>query len=156
MRYVGDGLGHHGAQGCNVIDVTERKSTGRRIRHIEGRRARAHSLQLRVLGFSFFQDGDVGVGVPPESEEIFVGDERTDAGGIGICSLRSSRLQGIGPSHSQMRQRSRPAVPDDSAVVENLLKLGGGSAAISGCQVCISANVRRVEAGDICDESNLP
>ena len=31
------------------------------------------------------------------------------------------------------RQRSRPAVPDDATVVENLLKLRCGSSALSGC-----------------------
>ena len=50
-------------------------------------------MQLRVLGFGFLQDGDVGVGVFPEREEIFGGGERPDAGGIRIRSLRSSRLQ---------------------------------------------------------------
>jgi hypothetical protein len=45
-------------------------------------------LQLSVLRFGFFQDGDVGVCVFPESEEIFVGGERSDAGRIGIRSLR--------------------------------------------------------------------
>ena len=54
-----------------------------------------------------------------------------------------------------MRQRSRPAVPDDPAVVENLLKFGGGSTALSGCQVCLSAYIDRIEAGDIVDERNL-
>ena len=102
------------------------------------------------------QDGDVGVGVFPEGEEIFVGGERPDAGGIGIRSLRSSRLQGIGTSHSQMRQRSRPAVPDDAAVVEDLLELGGGGTALSGCQIRLSANIRRIEAGNIGDERDLP
>ena len=47
----------------------------------------------------------------------------------------------------QMRQRSRPAVPDDAAVVENLLKLGGGGGALSTCQVCLSAYVHMIEAG---------
>jgi hypothetical protein len=36
------------------------------------------SPQLRVLRFGFFQDGDDGVGIFPEGEEIFLG------GGIGI------------------------------------------------------------------------
>jgi hypothetical protein len=36
------------------------------------------SLQLRVLRLGFFQDGDVGVGVFPEREEILVSGERTD------------------------------------------------------------------------------
>jgi hypothetical protein len=91
------------------------------------------SLQLRVLCLGFLQDGDVGVGVFPEREEIFVGGECPYAGGIGIRSLRSSRLLGLGTSHSQMRQRSRPAVPDYAAVVENPRKLGGSRAALSGC-----------------------
>jgi len=43
-------------------------------------------LQLRVLGFGFFQDWDVRVGVFPEREEIFVGGERPDAGSVGICT----------------------------------------------------------------------
>jgi hypothetical protein len=85
-------------------------------------------LQLRVVGFGLLQDGDVRVGVFPEREEILVGGERPDAGGVGIRSLRSSRLQGVGTSHAQMRQRSRPAVPDNTAVVDNLLKLGDGIA----------------------------
>src|SRR6202022_1791480 len=91
---------------------------------------RRRLLQLRILRLGFLQDGDVGVGVFPEREEVLVGGERPDAGGIGIRALRGSRLQGIGTSHSQSRQRSRPAIPDDAAVVENLLKLGGGSAAL--------------------------
>jgi len=41
-------------------------------------------LQLRVLRLGFLQDGDVGVGVFPEGEEIFVGGERPNAGRIGI------------------------------------------------------------------------
>jgi hypothetical protein len=73
-------------------------------------------LQLRVLGFSFFQDGDIGIGVFPEGEEIFVRRERADAGGVGIRRLQLRRLQGIGASHSQMSQCSRPAIPHDAAV----------------------------------------
>jgi len=43
-------------------------------------------LQLRVLRLGFVQDGDVGVGVGvfPEREEVLVGGERPDAGGVGI------------------------------------------------------------------------
>src|SRR5208282_165335 len=112
-------------------------------------------LQLRVLRFGFSQDGDVGIGVFPEGEKISVGGKRPDAGGIGIRSLRGSRLQSVGTSYSQMRQCSCPAVPDDPAVVENLLKLGGGSTALPGCQVCLAAFIHMVEAGKIDDEWNL-
>jgi hypothetical protein len=44
-------------------------------------------LQLRVLRFGLLQDGDVGIGVFPEGEEIFVGGERTNTSSIGIRSL---------------------------------------------------------------------
>jgi hypothetical protein len=46
-------------------------------------------LQLRVLRLSFLQDGDVGIGIPPEGEKIFVGGEHPDAGSVGICTSRS-------------------------------------------------------------------
>src|SRR6202040_227174 len=113
-------------------------------------------LQLRVLRFGLLQDGDVGVGVFPEGEEIFVGGECPDAGGIGIGALRSSRLQSVRASHSQMRQRSRPAVPDKAAVVENLLKLGSGGTALSGCQIGLTPHIHCVEAGGTGGERNLP
>src|ERR1700757_2968022 len=41
-------------------------------------------FQLRVLGFGLLQDDDIGVGVLPEGEEVFVGLEGTDAGGVSI------------------------------------------------------------------------
>jgi hypothetical protein len=80
-------------------------------------------LQLRVFCLGLLQNGDVGVGVFPEREEVFVGGEGTDAGGIDVRALRSSRLRGVGASYSQMRQRSRPAVPDDAAVVDDFREL---------------------------------
>src|ERR1700731_964275 len=83
-------------------------------------------LQLGVFSFGGDEDRDVRVGTFPEREEVSVGSERPDAGGIGIRALRGSRLQGIGTREAQMRQRSRSAVHDDPAVVENLLKLSGG------------------------------
>ena len=61
------------------------------------------SLQLRVLGFCSLIDGDIGVSVFPQREEVFVGGECAYSRSIGIRSLRGSRLQRIRPSHSQMR-----------------------------------------------------
>jgi hypothetical protein len=112
-------------------------------------------LELGVLPFCFYQDGDVELGVFPEGEKISVGDPRPDTSGIGVRSLRASRLQGVGTRHSQVGQSSRPAVPDDAAVVENVLKLGGGGGALPGCQVCLSSYVRRIETGNIVDEQNF-
>ena len=112
--------------------------------------------QLRVLGLGLLEYGDVGVCVFPKSVEVFVSGKRPDAGSVGIRSLRGLRLQGIGTSHSQMRQRSRPAVPDDAAMVENLLELGGGSGALSGRKIRLPAYVHVIEAGNIVDKRNLP
>ena len=106
-------------------------------------------MQLRVLGLGLFQDGDIGVGVFPEGEEVFVSGERTHSGGISIRPLRSSGLQGVGPSHSQMRQRSRPAVPNNATVVEDLLELDGSLLALPSREIRLTAIVGRIKAGEI-------
>src|SRR5215469_2361127 len=87
-------------------------------------------LQFRVLGLGLLQDGDVGVGVFPQCEEILIGGEGASVGGVGICALRSFCLHGVGTRQAQMCQCSRSAVPDDTVVVEQLLELGG-----CGCTV---------------------
>jgi hypothetical protein len=48
--------------------------------------AYVRSLQSRVLRMGLLQDRNLRVGVLPEGEEIFVGGERPDAGGIGVRS----------------------------------------------------------------------
>jgi len=53
-----------------------------------------------------------------------------------------------------MRQGSRPAVPDDAAVVENLLEFSGGFLALANSEIRLAANVCRIKAG-IVKESNL-
>ncbi len=68
----------------------------------EVRRSQAvrHLLQLRVLGFCFFQDGDVGIGAFPEREELLVGGKGPGARGIGFGSLRSARLLPVRTGHT--------------------------------------------------------
>src|SRR5436305_8341891 len=56
--------------------------------------ARHDSLQLRVLGFSLLQDGDVGIGVFPESEEVLVG----DSGFLRVACHH------VGPTQLEMRK----------------------------------------------------
>jgi hypothetical protein len=53
-------------------------------------------LPLRVLRLGLLQDGDVGVGVFPQGEEVFVGGERPNAGGIGSNSIWSYQLPTLG------------------------------------------------------------
>src|SRR3984957_10218732 len=55
-----------------------------------------------------------------------------------------------------MRPPSRPAVPDDAAMAENLLELRGGFLALPGGQIRLAVNVSGVEAREIEDELNLP
>ena len=43
-----------------------------------------HYCNFALFRFGFFQDGDVGVGVFREREEIFVGGKRPNASGISI------------------------------------------------------------------------
>ena len=49
------------------------------------------SLQFRVLGFGLLQDGDVGVGVFPEREEILIG--RLGFGGVALHCIGSAYLE---------------------------------------------------------------
>jgi hypothetical protein len=67
----------------------------------------------------------------------------------GIGALRCFRLQRVGTRHAQTRQRSGPAIPHDRAVIENLLKFRAGSTALSACQICLPAYIRRIETGNI-------
>jgi hypothetical protein len=96
--------------------------------------ARCEFLQRRenVLLLGNSGTGKTHLALAPPSR-AFHNSRCPSAGGIGIRALRGSRLQGIGTSHAQMRQRSRPAVPDDPAVVENSLELSGSSTALPGC-----------------------
>ena len=113
-------------------------------------------LQLRVLRLGLFQDRDVGISVFPEREEIFVSSERSDAGGVGVSALRSSRLQCVRTSHAQMRQRSRPTVPNDPIVVNDFLELSGRRSGLARFEICLATYVDVIEAGEIADESDLP
>ncbi len=78
-------------------------------------------LQLRVLGFGLLQDGDVGVGIFPEGEEIFVGGEC-----FGLVA--SERIR---PAQSQARQCSRRAAPGDSTMVAQPGRVSNALAALN-------------------------
>jgi hypothetical protein len=54
-------------------------------------------MQLGVFGFCGYEDGDIGVGVFPECEEIVVGG----------TSLRCVALKGIGAGKTEVREGSR-------------------------------------------------
>jgi hypothetical protein len=58
-----------------------------------------------------------------------------DTGGIGIGSVRGLRLERVGAGDAQMREGSRPAVPYETAVVEDLLEVDRGSRAVARREV---------------------
>jgi len=72
------------------------------------------SPQFRVLGFGGFVDGDVGVGLFPEREEIFVG-------GFGFGAFACHH---VGSAQLQVRQCADGFVLHNPAMVEDFLKLG--------------------------------
>jgi hypothetical protein len=63
-------------------------------------------MKLRILRLGRDEDGNVGVGVLPEGEEIFVGGERPDAGGISIRSLRADWFTSRKPRGSDLGDRT--------------------------------------------------
>jgi len=76
----------------------------------------AQSLQRRVLGFGLRQDGDVGIGVFPEGEEIFVGG----------ASLVLVTCEYVGASKLQMCQCAYGFADHNPAMVKNSLELHSG------------------------------
>jgi hypothetical protein len=48
-----------------------------------------------------------------------------------------------------MRQRSRPAVPDDATVLEYFLELNGSLFALPSREIRLTAIVSRIKAGEI-------
>ena len=94
---------------ANVLVCDPRKNAllkdGSKSDRIDARKLA--ELLRGIFRFGFLQDGDVRVGVFPRREEILVGGERPDAGGIG--------------SSAQWRQNS-PVV-----VIASAMRLGGQS-----------------------------
>src|SRR5208282_2451920 len=88
-------------------------------------------LQLRVLRLGFFQDGDAGVGVFPESEEVL----------ISGCGLGRVTGHGVGAADLQMRQRTYDVVLDNARMIEDFLEFDGSGRSLVGIQKRQSANI---------------
>jgi hypothetical protein len=74
-------------------------------------------LQFCVLGFGLSQDGNLGVGVFPEGEEIFVGGAAEVALNVGRIEMAATKEGGLlnsvlcGYSHFYCRPMSRNTLP---------------------------------------------
>src|SRR5215831_9808189 len=88
-------------------------------------------MQLCVLRLGLLEDGDVGVGVLPQCEEML----------IGRFCLGAVALHGVGATELQMRECSDGVVEHISAMVENFLELRGGFAASVYGQIGLPAYI---------------
>ena len=120
------------------------------------------SLQFRVFRLSFLQDGDVGVAVFPEDEEVLVGSAGLGEGGAwerghlarsllfptGGRDARAPSYAGfqcVRSAQAQVRQRADRLVQDDARVVENFLEFGGCRGTLVRGQVRLAPQVDRVK-----------
>src|ERR1700730_6770576 len=92
-------------------------------------------LQLRVLRFGFLQDGDVGVSVFPEGEEILISGFRF--GGVAGYS--------VGTGQAEVGQRAQREVHYDAAMVEKLLELSRCCLTLACQQVGLAAQIDRAQ-----------
>jgi len=96
-------------------------------------------LQLCVLRFGLPQDGDVGVGVFPEREEILVcqltlgGVARTDAGAAQL----------------QSRHRTHGIADRQTLVIKDFLKFGRGFGTLIHRQICQTAHVNWIQSSEV-------
>ena len=75
---------------------------------------------MRIPPQHFWKLGNVRVGILPEREESL----------ILAAGFRGIYFPGIGSSELKMGQGTRGGVPDDAAMVDDFLKLGGGFEAL--------------------------
>src|ERR1700675_4959422 len=97
----------------------------------------AQLLQLGVFGLGSDEDGDVGVGVLPQREEIL------------ICGagFRGVTLHGIGAGEAEMSKRPCRTIPQQPAMVEEFLELASRCLALLRAQVSLGADVHGIQAG---------
>jgi hypothetical protein len=88
-------------------------------------------LEFRVFGFGLLEDGDVGVGVFPEAEEILVR-------GAGFLRVAGKR---VGAGQAQARESADGFVENCARMVDDLLELSRGGAALPQLQISLTANV---------------
>jgi len=79
-------------------------------------------LELSVLRLGFLQDGNVGIGVFPEGEEVLI---------LGT-SLGSVAGENVGAGEAEMGERTEREVDHDAAVVQKPLKFCGCGTAVVG------------------------
>src|SRR5271166_2722772 len=91
----------------------------------------APSFQLGVFGFRGDEDGNAGVGVFPQSQEILI-----RCSGLGRITLKR-----IGTGDTQMRQRADWGIQDHAAMVDDFLEFRCRLLAAMGREVGFASQV---------------
>jgi hypothetical protein len=89
-------------------------------------RLESQLLQLRVFGPGLPQDGDFGVGIFPQCEEVLVASAGFD------CVA----LQRVCAGKIEICQRADGFIPHHPAIVENFPELGRSFASLMSGQIC--------------------
>src|ERR1700674_588648 len=103
----------------------------RRSRSAKRGSDRSESLQLCIFCLGLLQDGNVGIGVFPECEEVL----------ISHASVRDVALQRIRACEVEMRQCTDGFIQHNTTMVEDLLKLYRGFAAPIRGQISFAAHI---------------
>ena len=90
-------------------------------------------LQLRKLGFGLFENGDAGVGIFPEREEILVCRFR-------FCGVAA---EGVGAAQAKLCQRMLGRHGANASMIDDLLKFRSRFGTLPGLQVGQAAQVVR-------------
>src|ERR1700683_389075 len=92
-------------------------------------------MEFGEFGFGGLEDGDAGVGIFPEREEILIG-------GAGFGSVALLR---IGASEAEMGESADEVVHDDAEMVEDFLEFGGGFVALMRGEIGFATHIDRVQ-----------
>src|SRR4029077_18654109 len=101
--------------------------------------------QLRIFGLGGDENGDVGVGVFPESEENVVGGAGFGASGVGVGTLQRLRLKRVGAGEAETGERANGFVCKHGAMIEGFLELGGGFPSLMPSEIRLTAHINGMQ-----------
>ena len=104
--------------------------------------------QLGVFGFGLDEDGDAGVGVLPEGEEVLIGAAGVGKSGGGVGTMGGLGFEGEGAGDLEMGECADGFIEHDAGVIEDFLELRSGGRAIVRGEICLTPNIARVKGGD--------
>jgi hypothetical protein len=107
--------------------------------HLRFSSSKFPNAKLRVFRFGSNEDGNIRVGLFPETEEIL------------ICRLGfgSVALQNIGASEAEMGERPCRTIPQQPAMVQDFLEFCDCGRALLCAQVRFGANVNGIQTDEM-------